>query len=400
MAFIQSLSHFISSGISYRRDSSPSPYVLSTSPPDSTMELYLLEHRLQVCAIAKSDIQYFCYAIIKIALLPEARPNFFSITESNGLYTVILTDEDYKEFPSHHSLKNSNHRWRVLTVSVGAMGVSNELVGISKISKSVIGPLSDHKISVLCVSTYQSDFILVQENQLNVALRVLGNYFKIFNEDHKRVTDNQLACSSPKTPDISAVLPICHPFRSPKSVFCVTGLDASKLSGVVQLLLELIFFSGNQKENNGDSFFHFSVVCGDISLIINKETLEKFPNNVLYTRKNEESWRMVIIGDDLGFDECGIVAQVVDPLASALLSTYYVSTYNMEYCMVLESDIDRVLELFAQRTLDKLKIEENSTIKSISQVESSELRPGEVQSFKSQEVSITNLPELQFSSSP
>ena len=73
MAFIQSLSHFISSGISYRRDSSPSPYVLSTSPPDSTTELYLLEHRLQVCAIAKSDIQYFCHAIIKIALLPEAR---------------------------------------------------------------------------------------------------------------------------------------------------------------------------------------------------------------------------------------------------------------------------------------------------------------------------------------
>ena len=74
------------------------------------------------------------------------------------------------EFPAHPTLKNSNHRWRVLTVSVGAMGVSNELVGISKISKSVIGPLADHKISVLCVSTYQSDFILVSQSSLYINL--------------------------------------------------------------------------------------------------------------------------------------------------------------------------------------------------------------------------------------
>ena len=58
-------------------------------------------------------------------------------------------------------MKTSGHSWRVLTVSVGAMGSSHELVGISKIAKSVIGPLADHGISVLCLSTYQSDFILV-----------------------------------------------------------------------------------------------------------------------------------------------------------------------------------------------------------------------------------------------
>ena len=46
-------------------------------------------------------------------------------------------------------------------MSVGAMGTNNELGGVSKIAKSVIGPLADHAISVLCMSTYQSDFILV-----------------------------------------------------------------------------------------------------------------------------------------------------------------------------------------------------------------------------------------------
>ena len=50
--------------------------------------------------------------------------------------------------------------WRVLTVSAGAFG-NNNLTGISKIVKSVISPLADNNISVLIISTYQSDYILV-----------------------------------------------------------------------------------------------------------------------------------------------------------------------------------------------------------------------------------------------
>ena len=75
MAFIQSLSQFISSGMSTvrREPQQPSPYILSTSPPDATMELYVLEHKVYVCSIPKDIISHFCLAIIKIALLPNSR---------------------------------------------------------------------------------------------------------------------------------------------------------------------------------------------------------------------------------------------------------------------------------------------------------------------------------------
>ena len=65
-------------------------------------------------------------------------------------------------------MKTSGHPWRVLTVSVGAMGASHEVLGVSKIAKSVIGPLADHGVSVLCLSTYQSDFILVHKPSLKI----------------------------------------------------------------------------------------------------------------------------------------------------------------------------------------------------------------------------------------
>ena len=45
-------------------------------------------------------------------------------------------------------------------MSVGEMGAT-ELAGVSRIARNVICPLADKGISVLVLSTYQSDYILV-----------------------------------------------------------------------------------------------------------------------------------------------------------------------------------------------------------------------------------------------
>ena len=49
--------------------------------------------------------------------------------------------------------------WIPLVVSVGLEGLST--AGISKIAKSVIIPLADFKVSVYCLSTYKTDYVLV-----------------------------------------------------------------------------------------------------------------------------------------------------------------------------------------------------------------------------------------------
>ena len=66
--------------------------------------------------------------------------------------------------PHDADLVSSGQVWRVLTVSVGALGSFNEIMGVSKIAKAAIGPLADQNVSVLCLSTYQSDYILVSFN--------------------------------------------------------------------------------------------------------------------------------------------------------------------------------------------------------------------------------------------
>lgn len=80
--------------------------------------------------------------------------NMFSLIISLDL-TISFT-----ELPKSESIDMPDLVWRVLTVSAGAYG-SHQLTGISKIVKTVITPLADCQVSVLVISTYQSDYVLV-----------------------------------------------------------------------------------------------------------------------------------------------------------------------------------------------------------------------------------------------
>ena len=71
------------------------------------------------------------------------------------IITFILLD-----FPKHDKIQKSTDPWRALAISVGETGAT-ELAGVSKIARNVICPLADKGISVLVLTTYQSDYILV-----------------------------------------------------------------------------------------------------------------------------------------------------------------------------------------------------------------------------------------------
>ncbi len=66
--------------------------------------------------------------------------------------------------PSEH-LKVEGSTWLPLNVvSNGNASSSSQAVGVTKIAKSVIAPLAEQHVSVFMLSTYQTDFILVNES--------------------------------------------------------------------------------------------------------------------------------------------------------------------------------------------------------------------------------------------
>ncbi|XP_058942744.2 cytosolic arginine sensor for mTORC1 subunit 1 isoform X2 [Pocillopora verrucosa] len=317
-------------------------------------ELHILEHKLRVSNIKKDAISLYTHALIKISLLPRSRPKFFSFTETRDGYTIIVEDDLCKELPQSESIDMPDLIWRVLTVSAGAYG-SHQLTGISRIVKTVISPLADFKISVLVISTYQSDYILVREKDLETAIMCLSENYKIFKDSGSglepvtlSIKDRLVGMNQMNERKADEHRPIIHPFTCPMNRFHVTSLDFRMLPSLTTTILELMFYSETPDDGRYEPFFHISIVEGDISLVLDSEALSRFPEGSLYTNTNDEGWRMIRVGDDpLGFEESGIVAQLSEPLTEASCSTSYICTFLYDHLLVPESEAVKAIELLS-----------------------------------------------------
>jgi len=315
-------------------------------------ELHILEHKLRVSNLKKDAIPLYTHALIKISLLPRSRPRFFSFTETRDGYTIIVEDDLCKELPQSESIDMPDLVWRVLSVSAGAYG-SHQLTGISRIVKTVISPLADYKVSVLVISTYQSDFVLVKEVDLDTAIKCLSQNYKIFKDSGTELEPVTLSIGERMAGMIKVNerkadehRPIVHPFTCPKNRFHVTSVDFRMLPSLATIILDLMFYSKTPVDEHHEPFFHISIVEGDISLVLDDDALSRFPEGSLYTNTNDEGWKMIRVGDaPLGFEESGIVAQLSEPLTDALCSSFYICTFLYDHLLVPENEVNKAIEL-------------------------------------------------------
>ncbi|KAJ0062198.1 hypothetical protein NL108_017686 [Boleophthalmus pectinirostris] len=318
------------------------------------MELHILEHRLKVASIEREGIQVCTHGLVKLAFLSSrTRCKFFSLTETPEDFTIIVDEEGFKELPQTEHMSVAEATWLALNVvSGGGNASSAQPIGVTKIAKSVIAPLADHNISVFMLSTYQTDYILVRERDLPMVMHTLSSEFTLFRVvNGETVAAALLGVTNGFDKPKLAPRPVIHPLSSPSNLFCVTSLDPDTLPPVATLLMDLMFYSGSPKDGGAcpdDAsrirFFSFSLIEGYISLVMDEEVAHRFPNNVLFTSASGELWKMVRIGGQpLGFDECGIVAQISEPLATADIPAYYISTFKFDHALVPEENIQSVI---------------------------------------------------------
>ncbi|KAM6051562.1 cytosolic arginine sensor for mTORC1 subunit 1 isoform 1-T1 [Theristicus caerulescens] len=310
------------------------------------MDLHILEHRVRVLSLARRGLWLYTHPLLKLLFLPHrCRCKFFSLTETPEDYTIMLDEEGFKELPPSEFMQVADSTWLVLSVvSNGREPSGCQATGVTKIARSVIVPLAEHHVSVLMLSTYQTDFILVRERDLPVVIHTLAGEFDIYKEESGE-------CVPVTCDDVSngflkpkpATSPTLHPVQSPQTRFCVLTVAPDTLPAIATMLIDVLFYSHSPpREAGADSqdldsitFFAFSLIEGYISIVMDAETQKRFPSDLLLTSSTGELWRMVRIGGQpLGFDECGIVAQIAEPLAAADISAYYISTFNFDHALV------------------------------------------------------------------
>uniref|UniRef100_A0A8C0GWI9 Cytosolic arginine sensor for mTORC1 subunit 1 n=1 Tax=Chelonoidis abingdonii TaxID=106734 RepID=A0A8C0GWI9_CHEAB len=287
------------------------------------MDLQILEHRVRVLSLARRGLWLYTHPLLKLLLLPRrSRCKFFSLTETPEDYTVMLDEEGFKELPPSEFMQVVDSTWLVLNVlSNGRSSTSSQAIGVTKIAKSVIAPLAEHNVSVLMLSTYQTDFILVREKDLPVVIHTLTGEFDIYKEvKGESISVNCDDVSNGFLEPKHAASPTMHPVQSPRNRFCILTVAPDTLPAIATMLIDVLFYS------------------------------HRFPSDLLLTSSSGELWRMVRIGGQpLGFDECGIVAQIAEPLADADISAYYISTFNFDHALVPEEGIDSIIELLQKR---------------------------------------------------
>uniref|UniRef100_A0A8D0SK20 Cytosolic arginine sensor for mTORC1 subunit 1 n=2 Tax=Sus scrofa TaxID=9823 RepID=A0A8D0SK20_PIG len=353
----------------------------------TAMELHILEHRVRVLSLARPGLWLYTHPLIKLLFLPRrSRCKFFSLTETPEDYTLMVDEEGFKELPTSEFLQVAEATWLVLNVSSHS-GTAVQAAGVTKIARSVIAPLAEHHVSVLMLSTYQTDFILVsflqvlgqgrvdtgawgpvycvifvaqvREQDLSVVIHTLAQEFDIYREvggEPVPVARDDSSNGFPRAQHGPS--PTVHPIQSPQNRFCVLTLDPETLPAIATTLIDVLFYShsGPKEAASGSpgsssiTFFAFSLIEGYISIVMDAETQKKFPSDLLLTSSSGELWRMVRIGGQpLGFDECGIVAQIAGPLAAADISAYYISTFNFDHALVPEDGISSAIEVLQRR---------------------------------------------------
>ena len=71
---------------------------------------------------------------------------------------------------------------------------------------------------------------------------------------------------------------------------------------------------------------------------------DKIPGGVLV----ERDWRAFKVEGPLGFVLTGIVSSLSEPLAKAEISIFYISTYETDYLLVKEENLDRVAKILGR----------------------------------------------------
>jgi len=121
------------------------------STPPASLRLSVLEHRLAVCRLEPRA---------EIPAWVSGAP-FFCVTRTAGELSVICPEE---HIPAGTPCERG---WRALELE-GPLEF-----GLTGVLASLAVPLAESEVGILAIATYETDYVLVQESQLDLAAQAL-----------------------------------------------------------------------------------------------------------------------------------------------------------------------------------------------------------------------------------
>ncbi len=123
---------------------------------------------------------------------------FFSITRTEDELSVVCPEkqlspeESRPEGPRYSPDGEGNHRCRNEAASMlternwRALQVEGPLdFSLTGVLSAITAPLAEAGISVFAISTYTTDYLLIKQEAMERALKILGRFYKIYTDKNR-----------------------------------------------------------------------------------------------------------------------------------------------------------------------------------------------------------------------
>eukprot|EP01119_Soliformovum_irregulare_P013183 TRINITY_DN3489_c0_g1_i1.p1 TRINITY_DN3489_c0_g1~~TRINITY_DN3489_c0_g1_i1.p1 ORF type:complete len:304 (+),score=44.40 TRINITY_DN3489_c0_g1_i1:246-1157(+) len=291
----------------------------------SGLEITVLPHRIFMVRVDKEMLGFCTKALLRLLFYPDSS-SFFSYTETDDETSLFLNEESLmymkENIGSHVDLVQSPECWRAVQIFEGASSI--DLTGLVA---SLSAPLTRLGIEMVYLSTFESDLILVSEENLEKASTCLRERiaqnpdFKAFKQE--TANEEQMILFSPLNAKLALVA-----FKS----------MAEMKHSAVALLEQFLFYKKSESQNR---FFSFTAPPTAITMVIEHEVASMF-GDALNVHADRWSAIQVLGEGSTGFSETN-VSTLSAILAEAGISIYYLSTFNSDFILVPEKQMESAL---------------------------------------------------------
>jgi uncharacterized protein len=99
---------------------------------------------------------------------------------------------------------------------------------------------------------------------------------------------------------------------------------------------------------NPNDFYSITKTSNELSIVCSQDNI---PNDIKY----EKDWRILKIEGPLDFSLVGILSKISSILAQKGISIFAISTYDTDYILVKDKDMDNAIESLVQENYEVIR---------------------------------------------
>eukprot|EP01095_Lingulamoeba_sp_RSL-Kostka_P017762 TRINITY_DN943_c0_g1_i1.p1 TRINITY_DN943_c0_g1~~TRINITY_DN943_c0_g1_i1.p1 ORF type:complete len:339 (-),score=82.18 TRINITY_DN943_c0_g1_i1:216-1232(-) len=326
------------------------------------IKISVIKEQLYIIRLDRKDKETLnsCFrAILYIALFPENcnELSFFSYTKTEDEISLIIDDVTLRQyFPENLLNIDISGPFKAINITEGEDAIDQ--IGIIR---SIATPLIKEDLSVFYFSTYSTDLILVEEEDLDKSINILEKLIS----NHQTINQEPLFDKQDfnfqeinNDPNTSTML-----LQVAKKELVMLRFPYNELQNHCKSLLNL--FIGAEDNSIEDLFFSFTRYDDEITILFGAEYIDTLFNDNINKENNNNNnndsddgkdskrydiWSVIQISQgSTGFSNSS-VGVVSNALCDNEISIYFTSTFTYDFVLVpkihLQNSMDVLVNNF------------------------------------------------------